>query len=189
MKRISSIVVIIGMLFSVNGAVAQEQGQEAVEEQVEKAAGRVLVIEEAQERNKSAVAVKVYLIDDILEATIIGLMYATKPRIYKAIVVGPKLGTLSPQERQTLYPRAEDEELFYKTKDVEAGLIRLSKREKKKKLEGTLTKELARFKIPKDKIVTKKRYQLRVQVESMQRGGQLEKYRFDLKDLPQLILQ
>ncbi|MFC1658822.1 hypothetical protein ACFL1D_05510 [Candidatus Omnitrophota bacterium] len=161
-------------------AAAGVAGEEATE--------RILVIEEAKERTKCAVAVEVYLIDDILEVTAIAKMYTAKPLIHKVLVVGSKLGRLSPQERQTLYPKAEDQEAFYKTKDIEGGIIRLKKREKKKKLkEGALTKELIRFKIPTDKIVKKKRYQLWVKIESLQRGGQFESFKFELKDFPELV--
>ncbi|MGD9014779.1 MAG: hypothetical protein PVI33_01980 [Candidatus Omnitrophota bacterium] len=170
--------------------VTAEQTESAEQKQIDEAQGPILVLYEAKERTKSAVAVEAYLIDDIFEVTVIAKMYGTKPLIHKVLVVGPKLGRLSPHERQTVYPKAEDQEAFYKTKDIEGGIIRLKKREKEKKLkQGALTKELARFKIPTDKIVENKRYQLWVKIESMQRGGRFESFKFELKDFPKLFSQ
>ncbi|MBU1906199.1 MAG: hypothetical protein KJ923_04285 [Candidatus Omnitrophica bacterium] len=148
-----------------------------------------LVLQEARESRKGAVAVEVYLKEDILEVTIIGRMYAAKPKIYNALIVGPKLGRLSPGERETLYPKAEDEEAFYKTTELEGGLIRFSKKTKEKKLKGTLTKEFCRFKIPTEKIMPNKRYQLWIQLQDMQRSDQPVKFKFDLEELPGLILE
>ena len=157
--------------------------------QDEAAEGRILVLREAKETQDTSAAVEVYLVDDILEVTVYALMYATRPKIYNVLVVGPGLGRMSPQERQTVYPKAEDRDIFFQTTDVDGGLIRFSKRTKKKKMEGTLTKELVRFRIPAEKIRPDGRYQLRLHLESMQSSGQTRRFRFDLKDLPDLILK
>jgi len=197
MKKGFFLVVAVSVLFSVlnlaygqSEEINQELNEVIAEEQIQEVAGPILVLYEAKERTKSAVAVEGYLIDDIFEVTVIAKMYGTKPLIHKVLVVGAKLGRLSPQERQTIYPKAEDQEAFYKTKDIEGGIIRLKKREKEKKLkEGALTKELARFKIPTDKIVENKRYQLWVKIESMQRGGVFESFKFELEDFPKFFSQ
>lgn len=147
---------------------------------------RNLLIRQAKEWQDTAVAVEAYLMGNILEVTIIAKMYATRPKIYNAILLGPKLGRISPKARQTLYPKAEDEELIFLTTD-EVGNIRFTKRTKEKKIKGTLTKELVQFKIPTDKIMPNKRYQLWIQVEGMQGPGRRESFKFDLKDLSKFI--
>lgn len=178
MRKKLILIAITGILVAIS---ALSYGQEA------DAAGRVLLLRKAQERKKTTVAVEAYLTGDILEVTIIARMYATKPKVYNAIIAGPGLGRMSPQERNTLYPRAEDEELLFLTEDMEGRFIRFSKKTEQKKAKGTLTKELVRFKIPVDKIKPRRRYQLRIKVESMQRSGQFESFEFDLGDLWQLV--
>lgn len=177
MKRTLFLITIIGVL-AVAALFSYAQDEDV--------AGRNLLIRQAKERQDTAVAVEAYLIGDILEVTIVAKMYAARPRIYNAILVGPRLGRISPKARQTLYPKAEDEELIFLTTD-ELGSIRFTKKTKQKEVKGTLTKELAQFKIPTDKIMPNKRYQLWIKVESMQGPGQRESFKFDLKNLSKLI--
>jgi len=182
MKRLFLRLAIISVLFcAIGSSFAQED-----------AAERILVLKKAQERqDNTAVAVEAYLLGDILEVTVTARMYGTKPKIYNTVLVGPKISRLSPQEKQTVYPKAEDKETTFLTEDVEPGLIRLGskKRVQEKKLKGTLTKELYRFKIPTDKIMPGKRYELRIQVESMQESIERDRFTFELKDFPKLLLQ
>jgi hypothetical protein len=155
--------------------------------QEEEVAQRKLILRQAQERNRTSVAVEAYLSDDILEAIIYARMYAAKPKIYTVYLIGPKLGRLGFLTKEILYPKAEEEEqeLVFPTKDVEGGYIRFSKRTKDKKTKGTLTREVVKFKVPTQKILPKKRYELRVKVESMQTPGKTESFRFSLKDFAQ----
>ncbi len=177
MRRIFILLTIGGILFSgLTFSCAQEED-----------AKQILVLRKAQERQNTVVAVEAYLINDILEVTVIASMYATRPRIYNLILVGPRLGRLSPKEKESLYPKAEDKEMDFPTEDMQGRLIRFSKKIKEKKVKGTLTKELFKFKIPADRIIPNKRYELRIEVESMQRPGQPERFRFELKNLPELI--
>jgi len=148
---------------------------------------RKLVLRHAQERGNNTIAVEAYLINDVLEVTVYARMYATKPKIFNAILVGPKLGRLSPRSRKTLYPQAEDVEKPFSTTDVEGGIIRFSKRTQDKIAKGTLTKELINFKIPAGKIMLNRRYELRIKVESMQNPGQPQSFVFQLKDFPQFF--
>jgi len=113
-------------------------------------------------------------------------MYSTKPRIYNIILVGPKIGRLSPKEKQVLYPQAGEEETAFLTENTNPGLISFGKKTKEKKLKGTLTKELFRFKIPVDQIMPDRRYELRIEIESMQSAGQGKKFTFKLDKLPQV---
>ena len=179
MKRISLLVVIMSILFSVsNSSYGQEQ--EAPE--------RILLLREGKQSMRNIVAVEAYLIDDTLEVLVEARMYAEKPKINDVILVGPKLGRLHYKTRETVYATAQEEEPYEITK--QDGLIALEKRKKVKEPEGTVTKELFKLKIPTDKIKQGKRYQLWVQVESKTRAGGVPlKFKFDLKDLPELISQ
>lgn len=155
--------------------------------QEERGEEKVLVLRQAKEFRDSTVAVEVYLIDDILEAKITArMMHATKPRIYNAIVVGPKIGRLSSETRTTLTANLEQEEP-YPTLSKDKGFINFGKGEKTKDLKGTLTRELVEFRLPKDKIKKGKKYKLWVQIMSMQKGGKYKTFKFDLEDLPELI--
>ncbi len=141
---------------------------------------KVLVLREAKEHKKAAAAVEVYLEGNTLEVTVIGRMDRTKPRIYNVIVIGPKIGRVAPKMRETLYPTMKNEEPFPTKKS--GGFIRFSSKEETKNTSGTLTKELLKFEIPGEKIVDGKRYQIWVKLESMQRGGDKESFKFDLED-------
>lgn len=151
------------------------------------ASERKMILREAQERDRTTVAVEAYLTDDILEVTIYARMYATKPKIYTAYLHGPKLGRLGFLTKEILYPKAEEEEqdLIFPTKDVQGGYISFSKRTQDKKAKGALTREMVKFRIPSQKILANKRYELRVGVESMQESGKIETFRFHLKDFAQ----
>ncbi|MDP8216710.1 MAG: hypothetical protein P9L98_05280 [Candidatus Kaelpia imicola] len=141
---------------------------------------RVLLLREAKEHRRATAAVEAYLEGNILEVKVIARMDRTKPRIYNVIVIGPKIGRLVPKMRETLYPTMEDEEPFPTKKS--GGFIRFSSKEEAKKTSGTLTKELLKFEIPSEKVVAGKRYQIWVKIESMQRGGDKESFKFDLED-------
>lgn len=152
---------------------------------------RKLVLRQAQKQGNTSVAVEAYLIGDILETTVYVRMYSSKPKIFNILLVGPKLGRLSPRSKTTLYPKVEEQEadLTFPTTDIRGGHIRFSKRTEEKVSQGRLTRELAKFKIPRKRILAKRRYELRILVESMQRSGQTEYFRFPLKDFAQLFLE
>lgn len=196
MKRIFLLLVVVIFVAMVEFSFAQEQ-QEAtmVKEQQEmkddeqETDAPVLILQAAQQRKKDSVAVIANLDDDILKVIILARMYATKPNIYNVTLEGSGIGKLSPKERRTLFPTAEDEEIEFKTRKLEAGFIRLTPKEAKRKLKGTLTKEVARFKIPKDRIRPKKRYFLNVKIESLQNPGQYKKFKFELKKLAEELLK
>ncbi|MFH1641024.1 MAG: hypothetical protein ABIA66_03560 [Candidatus Omnitrophota bacterium] len=146
-----------------------------------------LILRQAEEIDKTTVAVEAYLVEDILELIIYTRMYATKPRIYNAIVVGPKLGRLSSVSRETFYPKAEEIEKPFPTTKVKGGLIFLTKKTENKIAKGTVTKELLKFRIPKEKIMSARRYELRITVESMQEPVIRKSVRFELKDFAGLL--
>ncbi|MDP8233900.1 MAG: hypothetical protein P9M06_03755 [Candidatus Saelkia tenebricola] len=147
------------------------------------AEGRVLVIREAKKSRHTTVAVEAFLEEDILNVKVIARMRRTKPRIYNVIFVGSKVGRVVPDARETLYPTMEGEEPF-PTKERE-GFISFDDKVKVKEASGTLTKELLKFRIPMDKIVPGKRYQIWVKIESMQRGGDKESFKFNIEDFSQ----
>ena len=169
----------MGVLLSIlNFSFAQEEGAE-----------RILMVREAKQHKKTTVAVEAYLVGDVLEVTAMARMqkHTTKLRIYNIMVVGPKLGRICPKTREILAARTEEEAPFSTIRL--GGFTGDTKKTKEKKPKGTLTKELAKFKIPADKIIPGKRYQLWVDVQSVQKKGRPMRFKFDLENLAQLISQ
>ncbi len=173
------VVAVLGVTFSL--ALAFSYAQDLTE--------RKMILRQAQERVHTTAAVEAYLTGDVLEVTVYARMYAAKPKIFNVILVGPKLGRLSPRSKETLYPKAEeeDQEMSFPTTDKEGGFIRLSKRTKDKIAKGALTRELSKFKIPTEKIQSKGTYQLRILIESMQSPGKQESFIFPLEGFAQLF--
>jgi len=180
MKKMFALVATMGVLLSIsNFSFAQE----------EEGAERILVLREAKQHKKTTVAVEAYLISDMLEVTVMVRMYAGKPSIFNVILVGPKLGRISPKTSETVTATVEDEAPFPTTK--RGGFISFGKKTETKEAKGTLTKELFRFRIPTDKIVPGKRYQIWVKVQSRKgkEKGKIRGFKFDLESLAQLISQ
>ena len=151
-------------------------------------AERKLVLRQAQESGDTTVALEAYLVGDILEATVYARMYHTKPKIFNIILVGPKIGRLSPRSKEIVYPKAEEgEDIIFPTTDVKGGHIRFSNRTEDKAAKGILTREMARFKVPTKKIMANRGYQIRIVVESMQNPGKQENFTFVLKDFAQFF--
>lgn len=170
--------------------ILEEAGEEInieAQEEVEAGmSGRVSVIREAKIFRKKNVAVDAHLVDgEVLEIMVEARIYAQKPRINDVLVSGPKLGKERYIARKTIVAGVDEPEPFEVTK--EHGWIVFGKRKKVRELEGTLTKELFKIKIPKDKIVCGKKYQLWVEIESKTQGGRAEKFKFKLEDFPSLF--
>ncbi|MFC1666397.1 SHOCT domain-containing protein [Candidatus Omnitrophota bacterium] len=149
---------------------------------------QVFVIREAKKFQKSIVGVEAYLIDNILEVKIVARMFRKKPRIYNALVVGPKLGRLNIESKDILFQSVEEDEAFLTTQKDRA-FISFKKKEQMREgvgrggsVKGTLTRELVRFDIPRDKVKKDKLYRLWVQIMSMKKGGQYHTFKFDLKN-------
>lgn len=177
MKRNFILFILFGIVISSFG-LSQAEPEDAE---------KVLVIKEAQKQDETFAAVEAYLQDNILEVTVIARMYATKPKIENVIVVGPKLGRLSPEMKQTLLATTEEDGAFETTEA--SGLFGFGKKKRTKEMIGALTRALYKFKIPREKIVSGKRYELRIRVESMQGTAAFARFKFYLKDLPELINQ
>lgn len=189
MKRLIVITLIICFISPfINFSFGQhEEVQEdtEIEVQEEKKKERIQVIREAKLYREKNVAVDAQLVDDVLEIMVEARIYAQKPRINDVLVRGPKLGRLHYQTRKTIVAGVDEPEPFEVTK--EHGWLVIGKRKKVRELKGTLTKELFKIKIPKEKIVCGKRYELWVEIESKTRGGRAEKFKFKLEDFPELI--
>ncbi len=154
---------------------------------------RVLLLRQAQEHRKNTVAVEAYLIGNILEAKITARMPKSRPNIYNAIIVGPKLGRLSPEARETLLQTIDsDEEEPYPTEE-RGAFISFRERTRARRSKGRLTRELVVFEIPREEIVKDKKYKLWVQIKSgqeagyRQKGGRYVTFKFELEDLPELL--
>ena len=161
------------------------------------AQGQIRVIREAQEANKTRVAITGDLTDDIFEITVIARMKRTKPMIHNVIVVGPGLGRLSCETKETLVATTEEDVPFV-TERKDKGLINFGKSEDAKTSEaisetnvhkGTATKALYTFRIPRDKVKKDKKYKLWVQVMSSQKGSEYDTFKFDLENFAELVLQ
>ena len=146
-----------------------------------------LLIREGKQLKKTTVAVEGYLYNDILQVQVEVRMYAQRPKIIDVSLTGPKLGKIHYKTRQDLPVTLEEEDPYNITR-VD-GEISFKKRTKVKKPKGTLTKELFKIKVPVDKIIPGKRYQLWVEVESKRQAGRIPKFKFDLKKLPELVLK
>jgi len=112
MKKISLLLVAFVIISSVPCLVTALRAQDEP----------VLIVREAQEFQKSTVAVEVYLEGNILEARITARMYKTKPKVYNAIVVGPRLGRLSIESKTVLVQDVIDDEP-YPTSKKDKGFI------------------------------------------------------------------
>jgi len=154
---------------------------------------RILVLREAQEFRDNTVGVDVYLTGNILEVKVVARMPRSRPNIYNAIVVGSRLGRLSPASRKTVLQTTEEEEPYPVTE--RGAFISFRKKEKTKRTKGRLARELLFFDIPRDRIVKDKKYKLWVQIKSeqeagyRQKGGRYITFKFDLEKLPELVLQ
>lgn len=150
--------------------------------------GRVFVLNEAKDFRKAGVAVEGYLVKDVFEVKVEARIFRQRPRIADVKVVGPKLGRKSYQTKESILAGVEESDPIETTH--EQGFFRTrSKRKTTKKLEGAVTKELFKIKIPVDKIVAGKRYWLWVYVESKNEAGHEDMFKFELKDFPDLIAQ
>ena len=180
-KRLAILALTAGILFSFSMILS------AQEEDPDKG---VLVLRQAQEFGNNNVAVIGYLKGNIFEVKVVAGMFRTKPEIDNCIVVGPKLGRLSASQKETIYPKAEDEpeDDVFMTEDVDgAFFLRFSKQRKERQIKGALTRELYRYKIPKDKIIRGKRYEIRIKIESTQNPGIGERFTFKLENFPELV--
>ena len=171
MKKMFALAATIGVLLSSPNFSFAQKGSD-----------RTIVLREAKQRRKITVAVEAYLIDDILEVavTVRTKMRAAKLRIFKMLLVGPQLGRISPKTAETIAVTVRDEDPFPTTMGTKTEM---------KVIKGTPTKELFRFEIPADKIVPGGNYRIWVDVQNRegQDKGRIQRFKFDLESLIQLI--
>jgi len=148
-------------------------------------AKRILVIREAKEDPEAAVAVEGVLEEDIFKVRVTVRIERATPNIYSMLLVGPNIGRMSPDSIKSLYATLEKEEP-YSTKR-RGAFISFGDDAKSKQLKGRVSRKLAEYRIPADKIKPDGDYQLWIRVESSKQRGRIATYRFDLENFPQLV--
>ena len=148
---------------------------------------KVLVLRQAREERGGAAMVEVHLVGNVLEAKVSIRMFRTKPKIANVILVGPKIGRMSPTSIKEILATLEDEAPYETIK--RGGFITFDENKKTKDLQGTVVRKMFKFKIPPEKIIPGGKYQLWVKSkeEGYNRRGKRLSYKFDLEKLPQLI--
>ena len=146
-----------------------------------------LIIREGKQFKKNAVAVEGYLIGDIFEVKVEARMHAERPKIHSVFLKGAGIGRLSYTTREDVPVSIEEEDPY----EVNTKRTMLSRKKTKvKRLKGAVTKELFKFKLPTDKFVAGKPYQLWVEIISKTRGGGApQKFKFDLEGIYQALSQ
>ncbi len=146
---------------------------------------KVLVIREAKQVRRDIVAVEGYLVDAILEVSVEVRMYGERPKITNVALVGPGVGRLSYSAKEEIPITLEEEEPYEITK--EGGFIKTSKRTRTDTPSGTMTKELFKIKVPSEKILSGKKYELWIDIKSKTKDTRSQKFKFELKDFSEVI--
>jgi hypothetical protein len=176
MKKLACGWLIAIFISSLTYCFAKEQPEEGI-----------LILSEARQYGKASVSVEAYLKDLILEVTVSARVYADRPKIDNVIVVGPRLGRLSAKAKTSLFATEEDEEEPEVTES--RGLLGFGSRSTARKKKGVLVKERYKFKIPPKKIVSGKRYELRVKIDSPKIDSKSIRFKFELKDFARHVLE
>ncbi|NQT95444.1 MAG: hypothetical protein HQ572_03245 [Candidatus Omnitrophica bacterium] len=153
------------------------------------AAEEQLILECAREDRKAMVAVEAHLTGNILTTRVSASMEDVRPSITNIIIVGPKIGRLVPKTIKQLYATLEDQGKEYNTYKI-GGFIGSSK-PKTKSLTGSITRKIATFEIPVDKIERDGKYQLKVKVSAAKqaagKAGRITRFIFDLDKLAEAL--
>jgi len=179
MRRIAVLLIVFITLYTLH--ITQTFAQPGTE--------RVFVLREAAEERQGTAAVEAYLVGDILEVKVSVRIRRARPKIYNTIVVGPKLGRISPISITQLFATTEKEEP-YPTKK-RGGLISFGDGAETKKIKGAVVRKLFKFKIPPEKIKPDGKYQIWVKLKEegskvKRREGKITLFKFDLEKLPEL---
>jgi hypothetical protein len=146
-----------------------------------------LVIRQGKQLKKIVVTVEAYLVGDILEITAGVRKRGERIKINGVALQGPRIGKIHYRSRKRLPPSVEDEdEEPYPVTKVD-GLIMFGNRTKEKIPQGRLNKALFKLKVPTDKIVRGKPYELIVDVESEEKRTRIPKFRFELEDFAEIV--
>jgi len=154
-----------------------------------------LVLREALNVKRNIVAVDVnYIGEDLLETKVIGFMIRTRPKLKSILVVGPGAGRLSPTARETVLAGTEEDPPFPTRRH---GLIVMNQGSEDV-ADGTLHRERIQHVLPIEEMrekIKKARergkdvhYEYWVYMESSNRGGEVLKFKFDLDELPDMIM-
>jgi len=148
-----------------------------------------LILKQAFEDRRAAVGVEVYLSGNILKTKVSACMENVRPMIENIIIVGPKIGRLVPKTVKQLYATLEDQETEYETYKI-GGFVG-SDKPKSKPLIGSISRKVATFEIPVEKIKKDGKYLLRVRVsaakQAQSKAGKTTKFRFELDKLAEAL--
>jgi len=114
-----------------------------------------------------------------------------RPSIENIILIGPGIGRLIPADIKQVYASAEVEPP-YETAGRK-GFISFGKNKATKKIKGGVTRKLATFVIPIEKIKKHKEYHIRVKVNSAKQvagsAGRSTSFNFDVSKIADLIAE
>ena len=149
------------------------------------------VAREALNIQRDIVAIDLVLNGNVLQAKVTGFMHEERPKLANVLLVGPAVGRLSPTARKTVQAGLE-EDAPYSTK--RSGFLVLNQGSKDV-AEGALTRERLEFVLPLQKMQDairkrgkKAHYEFWVILESATHAQQGVRFKFDLDELPELIL-
>jgi hypothetical protein len=148
---------------------------------------RIPVIREGQQLKTTIVTVEAWLAGQILEVTVGVHRRRERMKVNDLVLTGPGLGKIRYRSRKSLPPSVEDEdeETFEVTRLD--GLIKFGSRTREKVPLGRLNRVLFKLKVPVDKIVSGKKYELVVEVESEEKAKRVPKFTFELEDFAEKI--
>jgi len=177
MKKVFIFLSTVFLFSAFNFSFAQEQENKE----------KILIIKEGQEVRENVVAVEAYYLGEgVLEVAVEARMQRQRPKISNILVVGPRLGRLRHAAKEEIPVSLKEEKAYPVTR--EGGILSTGDKTEVKQLQGTEVKEIYKFKIPKDKIIPGKRYQLWIDLESKTRGGDRPmKFKFNLEKLNEAV--
>lgn len=141
-----------------------------------------LVLREGKQVRDDTVAVEITVFEDIIQARIEVRMLRERPKISNVLLVGPKLGRMIYTRKEEIPVSLEEGDPYLVSE--KGGIFSSRNKKEYKNPKGTLTAELFQFKVPLEKLVKGKKYQLWVDVEGKNSAGKTPlKFKFDLPDL------
>ena len=153
------------------------------------ASEKQLVIRQAKEDSKGAAAVEAYLDGDVMEVKASVRMTEGRPTVENVIIQGTKLGTIVPVTVKQIYASGQEEPPYETT--TRGGFISFNPGAKSKRLKGGVSRKLATFNIPKDKIVPGGKYYIKVKINSAKQSagkpGKSTRFKFDISNIIELI--
>lgn len=155
------------------------------------ASQKQLVIRQAQEDSKGAVAVEAYLDGNTLEAKVSARMTKGRPSIENVVLMGPAIGRIVPATVKQLYATSEEEPPYETVQ--RKGFISFRKGQTTKRIKGGVTRKLVTFVLPEEQIKKGKDYYIRVKINSAKQTagspGKSTKFDFDVSKIAKMIAQ